>query len=506
MPMKNHGATAPETEIEFITTPDPVPQTFRTNADCGVNIISSPSIKDGILPADGPGAEGFSNLALLTLVTTVPVFLSYLLCLTWVVTALLTLLTFFPLLASFWYLSSRLTPRKNEKVKLPSRPIESYLNFLKDSDKHKYKGRNKIPIDIFQTLYFNGDVEFKGDCLEVLEYRHDWASFHFTLNIFKFFLFSFIPEVILHTRSQDEEQVRNHYDRGDDFYSFFLGPRMIYTSGIVSNPSIHETLEQLQDNKLSIVCRKLGLRSGDKLLDIGCGWGTLARFASKEYNAQVTGITLGKNQTAWGNRGLLADCIPSTQSQILCLDYRDIPQATYDKITCLEMAEHVGIRHFTSFLNQVYNLLDDDGVFILQLSGLRKSWQYEDLIWGLFMNRYIFPGADASTPLGFYISSAESAGFEVKGLDTIGIHYSATMWRWYRNWVGNKEKVLARYGGGWYRIWEYFLASSTIASRQGTATCYQITLVKNLNSTQRTSGIGTQFALSGALAAKSHKE
>jgi hypothetical protein len=112
------------------------------------------------------------------------------------------IITFFPLLASFWYLSSRITPRKNHKVKLPGRPIESYLDFLKKSDIEKYKGRKKIPIDTFQTLYFNGDVEFKGDCLEVLEYRHDWASFHFTLNIFKFVLFNFVPEVILHTRSQ----------------------------------------------------------------------------------------------------------------------------------------------------------------------------------------------------------------------------------------------------------------------------------------------------------------
>jgi hypothetical protein len=79
---------------------------------------------------------------------------------------------------------------------------ESYLNFLKKSDREKYKGRRKIPIDTFQTLYFNGDVEFRGNGLEVLEYRHDWASFHFTLSIFKFFLFNFIPEVILHTRSQ----------------------------------------------------------------------------------------------------------------------------------------------------------------------------------------------------------------------------------------------------------------------------------------------------------------
>jgi hypothetical protein len=166
-----------------------------------------------MLPADGPGAEGFSNLALLALVTSVPALLSYLLSLTWLITAALAVLTFFPLLASFWYLSSCLTPRKNEKVKLPGRPIEFYLNFLKASDRHKYKGRNKIPIDTFQTLYFNGDVEFKGDCLEVLEYRHDWASFHFTLNIFKFFLFSFIPEVILHTRSQGKFSLHSYTPR-----------------------------------------------------------------------------------------------------------------------------------------------------------------------------------------------------------------------------------------------------------------------------------------------------
>jgi cyclopropane fatty-acyl-phospholipid synthase-like methyltransferase len=258
--------------------------------------------------------------------------------------------------------------------------------------------------------------------------------------------------LLIESLGTDEEQVRNHYGRGDDFYSFFLGPRMIYTSGIIASLNTHETLEQLQDNKLFIVCRKLDLQAGDRMLDIGCGWGTLARYASTNYGTHVTGITLGKNQTAWGNKGLKADGIPDTQSQILCMDYRDIPSATYNKIACLEMAEHVGVRHFSSFLKQVYSLLGDDGVFILQLSGLRKSWQYEDLVWGLFMNRYIFPGADASTPLGFYISSAESAGFEIKGLDTIGIHYSATMWRWYRNWVGNREKILEKYGGRWYRV------------------------------------------------------
>jgi len=307
----------------------------------------------------------------------------------------------------------------------------------------------------------------------------------------------------MHTRSQDEEQVRDHYDRGDDFYSWFLGPRMIYTSGIISEINKEESLEQLQDNKLAIVCQKIALQAGDRMLDLGCGWGTLAKFASAHYGAQVTGITLGRNQTAWGNSGLRSLGVPEEQSRILCMDYRDtpVPKGKYNKITCLEMSEHVGVRHFSTFLSQIHDMLDDDGVFFMQYAGIRKSWQYEDLIWGLFMNKYIFPGADASTPLGWTVDKLEGAGFEIKSIDTIGVHYSATLWRWYRNWMGNREKVEAKYGKRWFRIWEYFLAYSTIISRQGSATCYQITMVKNINSTHRVEGINTQFGLSGALEA-----
>ncbi|KAI4841856.1 S-adenosyl-L-methionine-dependent methyltransferase [Aureobasidium sp. EXF-8845] len=278
---------------------------------------------------------------------------------------------------------------------------------------------------------------------------------------------------------------------------------MIYTSGIISDVNKEETLEELQDNKLAIVCQKIALQAGDRMLDLGCGWGTLAKFASAHYGAQVTGVTLGRNQTAWGNSGLRNLGVPEEQSRILCMDYRDtpVPQGKYNKITCLEMSEHVGVRHFSTFLSQIHDMLDDDGVFFMQYAGIRKPWQYEDLIWGLFMNKYIFPGADASTPLGWTVDKLEGAGFEIKSIDTIGVHYSATLWRWYRNWMGNREKVEAKYGKRWFRIWEYFLAYSTIVSRQGSATCYQITMVKNINSTHRADGINTQFGLSGALEA-----
>ncbi len=229
---------------------------------------------------------------------------------------------------------------------------------------------------------------------------------------------------------------------------------MIYTSGIISDINKEESLEQLQDNKLGIVCEKIGLKHGETLLDIGCGWGTLAKYASTNYGAHATGVTLGRNQTAWGNNALRKASIEESQSRILCMDYRDIPQTPggYSKITCLEMAEHVGVKYFSSFLKQVYDMLDDDGVFFLQIAGIRKCWQYEDLIWGLFMNKYIFPGADASTPLGWFVDKLEGAGFEIKGIDTIGVHYSATLWRWYRNWMANKEKVEAKYGSRWFRV------------------------------------------------------
>ncbi|KAF2112268.1 S-adenosyl-L-methionine-dependent methyltransferase [Lophiotrema nucula] len=495
-----------DSDIVFIETP-PAPSPVASEFNCGVKPTSYPAINNPPLPADGPSAEQFSNPLLISLLIGVPAYITFKLSggfKTWVFFALLVDL---PILAAFWWITSEIAPRKNEKARLPGKPIEHYVTFRKQEDREKYYGKKTIPMQTFQEMYFDGDVSFNGDCLSVLEWRHDWMNFRFTFGNIWYFLTGMIPEMIMHTRSQDEEQVRDHYDRGDDFYSCFLGPRMIYTSGIISDINKEETLEQLQDNKLGIVCEKIGLKDGESMLDIGCGWGTLAKYASVNYGAHVTGVTLGRNQTKWGNKGLRDAKIQEEQSKILCMDYRDIPvpQGGYNKITCLEMAEHVGVRHFKGFARQVYEMLDDDGVFFLQIAGLRKAWQFEDFTWGLFMNKYIFPGADASTPLGWVVDQLEGAGFEVKMIDTVGVHYSATLWRWYRNWLGNKEKVVAKYGDRWFRIWEYFLAISSIASRQGTANCFQITLVKNLNSNHRIEGVNTQFGLAGALEANRAK-
>ncbi|UZP36791.1 hypothetical protein NXS19_004607 [Fusarium pseudograminearum] len=487
-------------DFPFKATPKAAPATLKIDHDCGVKITTSPAINNPPLPADGPGNETFfSNGLLISLLILVPTCTAWKLGGGFKATVFFALITTLPILITFWATTSATAPRTNERVKCPGLPVEHYLTFHNEEDRVKYRGRNKVPIETFMRKYFDGDADFNGDVLEVLEYRHDWASFRFTWELFRFIIVNFATDVLVHSRSQDEEQVRDHYDRGDDFYAWFLGPRMVYTSGIISDVTKEESLEQLQDNKLAIVCEKIALKPGETLLDIGCGWGTLAKFASVNYGAKVTGITLGRNQTKWGNETLRRAGV--SDSQIHCMDYRDMPKAKYDKITCLEMAEHVGIFKITNFLRQCRDMLEDDGVMHLQIAGIRQAWQYEDLVWGLFMNKYVFPGADASTPLAYYIGFCERAGWEVKSVDTIGVHYSATIWRWYRNWLANEADVTAKYGLRWFKIWKYFLASATISSRQGSATCYQITLVKNINSVHRIDGVSTQFALSTALEA-----
>ncbi|KAL7414883.1 S-adenosyl-L-methionine-dependent methyltransferase [Mrakia frigida] len=445
------------------------------------------------------GSSSFSNLHLFLLVVFVPKLLQwtfpFLNCwskLYWI----LLVLTALPTLIGYWSFQSHFGARRNEKVKLPGLPLSHYLDIKDDALRKKYLGK-KIPIQVLYDAYFEGKIDFKGDVLEVLENRHDFASFNFTLDLFKYVFLTFAPEVIMHTESQDMEQVRGHYDRGDDFYSWFLGPRMIYTSGVVKDITRAETLEELQDNKLKLVCEKLDLQPTDKLLDIGCGWGTLAAFAGKNYDCDVTGVTLGVNQTAFGNQRLRDNGVSEEKGRILCTDFRNLPAVpeSFTKIVSLEMAEHVGIRRYGAFLKQVYNLLDDDGLFVFQVAGIRPMWQFEDLIWGLFMNKYVFPGADASIPLHWVIKELEMAGFEVKQVDVLGAHYSATIYRWYQNWLGNKENVLAKYGDRWFRIWSYFLASATITSRNGGASVFQITLHKNLNAFNRLEGVPSHVGI-----------
>jgi cyclopropane fatty-acyl-phospholipid synthase-like methyltransferase len=211
----------------------------------------------------------------------------------------------------------------------------------------------------------------------------------------------------------------------------------------------------------------------------------LASHAAKHYGADATGVTIAKKQAAFGNQRAQAWGV-SDRARVLCLDYRDIPEATYDKISSLEMVEHVGVKNLGAFYERVRDLLADDGLFLLQWTGLRRGLRPEDLIWGLFMNKYIFPGADASLCPAPMLKAMEKAGWETHSVENISIHYGWTIKRWHDNWLSNKAAVVSAYGERWFRIWNFFLAWSTLIAEQGNAACFQVVLNKNLDHFDRT--------------------
>ncbi|TPV92923.1 MAG: class I SAM-dependent methyltransferase [Myxococcales bacterium FL481] len=359
---------------------------------------------------------------------------------------------------------------------------EPYLAWRDETDAKRWRGR-KIPMEIVYEAYMAEKLDFRGDVYETMLRRNRLFRFAFTWGDAKFYFREFLGQNVTHTVAADERDIAHVYNRGNDFYRAFLGESMTYTCGMFQDAE--ESLEQAQERKLDTVCRYVQMKPGDRHLDIGCGWGPLITHAAKRYGTTSTGITLAEEQAEWARERALNDGV-AEQVDVIVDDYRNLPARKYDKITCLEMAEHVGIKNFQDFLLQVRGMLEDDGIFYLQIAGLRRSWQYEDLVWGLFMAKYIFPGADASCPLGFVVSQAERAGFEVHRVENCGVHYSLTIRKWYDNWKGNREAIVAKYGERWYRMWMMFLSWSVIIAGQGSSTVFMITMTKNVQNDKST--------------------
>ncbi|MEY2936211.1 MAG: hypothetical protein RL033_6960 [Pseudomonadota bacterium] len=351
----------------------------------------------------------------------------------------------------------------------------------------------KIPMEVLYEAYIAGKLDFKHDLYETMLRRNQLFRFCFTWGDIKFYFKEFLTQNVTHSKRSDEADIAHVYNRGNDFYHWFLGDSMTYTSGIFNDPA--ESLEAAQERKLELVCQYVHMQPGDQHLDIGCGWGPLITHAAKNHGTVSTGITLAQEQADWAN-ARAARAGVSDRVRVIVDDYRNLPAKKYDKITCLEMAEHVGIKNFQKFLLQVKSMLKDDGIFYLQIAGLRRAWQFEDLVWGLFMAKYVFPGADASCPLGFVVGHAERAGFEVHRVENTGTHYAVTIWKWYQNWKRNEAAVVAKYGQRWYRLWLMFLGWSVIIGGQGSSALFMVTMTKNHKNDKST--VGPEEALQQA--------
>lgn len=350
----------------------------------------------------------------------------------------------------------------------------------------------KLPMAAFVEKYVKGEIRVSGDLQAFFRRKEDVLNYRMTWEQMKFLVGGFIPSVLIHTQAADRKTVTGHYDRGNDFFNAFLGDIMIYTSAFFESPA--DTLEDAQRRKLEVVAQKIQLKPGERLLDIGCGWGTLVAHMAEKHGADATGVTLAARQAEFGTERIAQKGLQQ-RARILTMDYRDIPRERWNKITVLEMAEHVGIRKFQKFMRQLNSMLEEDGVLFLQIAGLRRNWTAEDFTWGMFMSKYVFPGADASMPLSFVCNNLERAGFEIHSVENIGIHYSMTIDRWYRNWLKNRDAVVKSYGERWFRLWEIFLAWSTLIAEHGGSTAFQLVCNKNKSSFDRKRWIGERGRL-----------
>jgi len=256
-----------------------------------------------------------------------------------------------------------------------------------------------------------------------------------------------------------------HYDIGNDLYRAMLDTRMAYTCGYWKDAT---TLDDAEEAKLDLVCRKIGLKKGDRVLDIGCGWGSFAKFAAEKYGASVVGITVSKEQVTLGNKRCAG--LPV---EIRAQDYRDINEQ-FDHIVSLGMFEHVGMKNYHDYFEVVRRCLRDNGLFLLHTIGQDTSLRVSDP----WISKYIFPGG--IVPSAAHITSAVERHFVLEDWHNFGADYDKTLMAWFSNFDAAWPQLRDRYDDRFYRMWKYYLLSCAGAFRaRKTIQLWQIVLSKN---------------------------
>ena len=277
----------------------------------------------------------------------------------------------------------------------------------------------------------------------------------------------------LHTRRRDKEAISHHYDVGNDFYELVLGPSMVYSCAYWDASG---TLEDAQRDKLDLICRKLELKEGDRLLDVGCGWGSMAIHAAREHGAQVTGVTLSREQAAYA-RKCIADEGLTDRIEIRVQDYRDVRSGPYDAVSSIGMAEHVGQVRYREYADQLFSLLRPGGRLLNHQIARRPEKDESAYRVDEFIDRYVFPDGELA-PLGRTVATLEQAGFEVRDVHAIREHYARTL----RAWVDNLEKAwpqAARCASpGRARVWRLYMAASAVSFERNRIGVNQILAVK----------------------------
>ncbi len=254
-----------------------------------------------------------------------------------------------------------------------------------------------------------------------------------------------------------------HYDVGNDLYRDMLDKRMVYTCGYWDGA---ETLDQAQEAKLDLVCRKIELEPGLTVLDLGCGWGSFARYAAEKYGARVTGVTVSKEQVELGNR--MCKDLPV---EIRLEDYRNV-SGKYDRVISIGIMEHVGYKNHRNYMETVNRCLKDDGIAFVHTIGSNRSITISNP----WTTKYIFP--NGMLPSIAQIGTAMEDLFVMEDWHNFGPDYDRTLMAWYANFEKSWPEHREKYGDRFYRMWKFYLLSSAAMFRSRTAQLWQITMTK----------------------------
>ncbi|MEE4544288.1 cyclopropane-fatty-acyl-phospholipid synthase family protein [Streptomyces sp. V4-01] len=279
---------------------------------------------------------------------------------------------------------------------------------------------------------------------------------------------------IAHTKRRDKAAIAHHYDVGNDFYALVLGPSMVYSCALW--PAEDTTLEQAQWAKLDLVCRKLGLREGMRLLDVGCGWGSMVLHAATHYGVRATGVTLSTAQAAFA-RKRVAEAGLTDRIEIRVQDYRDVRDGPYDAISSIGMAEHVGGERYLEYARDLYALLQPGGRLLNHQIGRRPLRDEDAYHVDEFIDRYVFPDGELA-PIGVTVARLEEAGFEVRDVEALREHYARTLRAWVGNLEGAWKEAAAATSPGRARVWRLYMAASAVSFERNRIGVNQVLAVR----------------------------
>ncbi|MBW4716338.1 class I SAM-dependent methyltransferase [Saccharothrix obliqua] len=275
-----------------------------------------------------------------------------------------------------------------------------------------------------------------------------------------------------HSKARDAEAIAHHYDVSNTFYEWLLGPSMAYTCAVY--PSATASLEEAQFAKHDLVAKKLGLRSGMRLLDVGCGWGGMVMHAAREYGVKALGVTLSRNQAEWAQKAIVEAGL-SELAEVRYLDYRDVRENGFDAVSSIGLTEHIGKAKLPAYFRSLHRKLKPGGRLlnhsITRPDNLRKAKT------GGFINRYVFPDGELVGP-GHIVSQMHDTGFEVRHEENLREHYALTLAAWSTNLDRHWSEAVDEVGLGRARVWRLYLAASRLGFERNNIQLHQVLGVK----------------------------